>query len=144
MSSYFYADRTDSKGNRLLTSYPNAKSAEKYGGADADVTNTLYRADFDADKTKLRISEKGNGAVVRSFMQNSSEPQSHNVGDGQFQLWGKIGGVWSQTDFSFDAYGTANTMMKTMISAFQAMLVLDAGGAPAPRSNYVPRGFDDL
>ena len=138
---YYYANRADRNGNQLLTSYANEKSAVKYGGADSEITNTEYRAEFSDDFVRMRIAEDASGPVVRSFMKNINP-----VGEtgGRFVLWGKADGVWGKTPFSFSSYGAANTTMKAMISLYEAMVVLDDGDESVKREPGTPMSFDNL
>ena len=129
--SYHYAKRLDKNRNLLLTSYTNAKSAEKYGGADAEVTETLFYANFSEDHRQLSIDESRNDLVVRSYLRNAQAPQAS--ANGVYRLWGKINGVWSETDFSFDSYGAANTLMKAVVVGYEAMLVVEETGENKPK-----------
>lgn len=141
--TFFYANRVDKSGNQLLTSYGNLKSAEKYGGAEADISEGEWRAEFSNSLQSLRIAPNVDGPVVRSYMKNNSQP-TEGGGDGRYVLWGKIGGVWAQTGFTFSNYGAGNTLMKSLIGAYQALLIVDTGKETPARSASKPLNLEDL
>lgn len=122
--SFHYAIRNDKVGNLLITSYGNLKSAEKYGGADADIQDTLYYAEFKDGFKTLNLNEEGKGSIVRSVMKNTSPPEATG---GRYVLWGKTQGTWSETAFAVSSYGAANTLMKSLIPAYEALMVVDVG-----------------
>jgi len=126
--SYFYANRTDKNGNTLVTSYGNLKSAEKYGGADADISDTLLHAQFSDDFSRLALVADDNGGknpVARSYMKNVNPPQDVH---GKYVIWGKSGGVWSKTPFACSSYGAANTLMKSLLAAYESLVVVETDG----------------
>jgi len=142
--SFFYAERADKNGNQLLTSYGNLKSAEKYGGADASIVEGLRYAHFSESCTRLRINEEKGGTLVRSYLRNSNPPEGS--GQGRYVLWGKTNGQWSETEHRSSSYGTANNLMKSLISAYEALVLLDEGPEPETKEKTSTQSFsyDDL
>ena len=117
----FYATRLDKTGNKLVTSYANQKSCDKFGGADSTQYQGIYYANI--SKTGAKVGEDVGGLVMRSMLVNNGSVASE--AGGRFVLYGKVGGEWSRTPFAFSSYGTANTAMKALIANYQAIIIVD-------------------
>jgi hypothetical protein len=140
MKNLFYATRLDKSGNKLVTSYPNAASRDKFGGPEALREDTLYFVEFTASGA-AKIGENPTGKIVRSYMVNNGGAIDQG---GSLELWGKVNGEWKKTPFSFTSYGAANNAMKAMISMYQAMLVIAAGDDAEEAIERYDNGSADL
>jgi hypothetical protein len=121
MKDLFYATRLDKAGNKLMTSYTNAASCKKYGGAGSTLSETLYRVQF-KENGGAYINDDVDGPLVRSLLVNNTGA----AGDtGKYVLYGKMASSgWSRTPFSFSQYGSANTAMKAMIGMYEALMIV--------------------
>ena len=126
MKNLFYATKLDKNKNKLTVGYLTSKNREKYA-KDANYQDTVIFADFNEDgRLALFDTEKHSnvhGHVLRGMLVNNGEVKSSERG--AFVLYGKVGGKWSQTPFSFNDFSAANTAMKSMISSYEAMLIRD-------------------
>lgn len=136
----FYANRIDKDGNQLLTSYANEKSADKYGGAGAQRTNGILRASF--TDGKLSVNETNKGPIVRSLLKNHG--QAVSMASGNFVMWAKQNGEWSETTYRFDSYGAANTLMKAMINIYEALMIIDDNDSPAAQKATPALDMNDV
>ena len=121
---YYYASRNDKNNNRLMTSYGNAASQKKYGGAEARLFNGIvvlkYQTgefaeinpnEFDIDKHVL----------VRSRIHNPNPTGS----SGKFILKSLKDGQWVDTPFRASSYGEANSIMKAVVDIYGDIIIIE-------------------
>lgn len=123
MSKLFYCTKIDKNGNKLTSSYTSKKGADKYG-AGCDIVEKIYRADF-SDPSQMHLREGDfKGPLVRGILKNNN-PQLGPTVKGRFVIWAKRDSRWFETVFHFPSYSAANTAMKSMISEYEAMALID-------------------
>lgn len=141
MKKIYYATRLDKNGNKLTTSYADQKSCDRYGGAEATKTNTLYSVKFNDETGTAKIKEELGDLVLRSSLQNANYSENLDF-SGRYILYGKLRGTWGKTEFSFPDYGTANTLMKALIDRYQALMVVDEGDHRRSVETAIYEDFD--
>lgn len=130
---YYYASRIDSKsGSRLLTSYTNAKSQQKYGvGEELRLFSGLALLDTETGKFRETSESEYDPAeelLVRSWIRGNGSGSN----SGKLQIMKKDGENWVDTPFKGDSYGALNTIMKSLASAMGGEYVI-------VERNYTPR-----
>ncbi len=122
---YYYASRDDKDNNRLMTSYGNAASQKKYGGADARLFNGVVVMDTEseefaelADPNKYDFESE---LLIRSRIHNP-DPSGSN---GKFVLYKLEKNKWVETEFRCGSYGAANTLMKALVSLYGDLIVVE-------------------
>lgn len=142
---YYYADRQDKAGRRLITSYGKEAQARKYGGANARVDSKQRRMVLREDGTASMSTTGTDGLLLRTFMSNPNRTPSADEG-GKFVVYGKIGDKWERTSFSYKTYATANSAVKSaLINMYDACAIVeDEGDAPsAPQSDEEEVDLDE-
>lgn len=135
---FFYATRTDKDGHRLMTSYGNAASQKKYGGADAKLFNGVVVRNLESGEfAELEDPSKydfENEELIRSRMFNANPEHAK----GKFLIRYKDGTGWHDSEFRMNSYGAANSIMKAIIPLYAELIIVEDVESVSAQSTDMP------
>jgi hypothetical protein len=126
---YFYATRLDKNGDKLTTSYATEKSAIQYGGDNATISNGVFNAEIkNGDLVRDKDQPASKMPVLRSMLVNSKPATAELTG--KYRVWAKDSdedevSKWFPTEFAFTDYGSANTLIKSLIGRYDALAIVE-------------------
>lgn len=137
----FYATKIDKNGDKLTTGYLTSKNRARYA-AGAAFADTEIFANIENETLVLYNTEHTDlpkGYLLRGMIVNNNGVA--NTSAGRFVLLGKRDGSWNTTGFSFPDFSAGNSFMKSMVSSYQALALVDIEGSS---NDSVPAVESDL